>query len=124
MIVEVMGSGRGKTRRAQRIVVIDGTKSKEPVRPDDPSPKVYEDGTKKWHQNGKLHREDGPAIEWAGGTRTWFRDDKCHRADGPAIIYPDGRKEWWLNGEPMEEKEVKEKASRNAPPPILEKVTF
>ena len=30
----------------------------------------------KWYKNGKYHREDGPAIEWA-----------------------DGSKEWWVNGE-------------------------
>ena len=35
-----------------------------------------------WYLNGNLHREDGPAIEWA-----------------------DGRKEWWLNNERLTEKE-------------------
>lgn len=31
--------------------------------------KVYEDGTKTWYLNGKRHREDGPAIEFADGTK-------------------------------------------------------
>ena len=25
--------------------------------------KVYDNGDKEWYLNGKLHREDGPAIE-------------------------------------------------------------
>ena len=27
--------------------------------------KVYPNGDKSWYLNGKLHREDGPAIEYA-----------------------------------------------------------
>ena len=33
---------------------------------------VYADGTKKWHLNDKLHREDGPAIEYADGDESWY----------------------------------------------------
>ena len=29
-------------------------------------------GGKEWFLNGKLHREDGPAIEWADGNKEWF----------------------------------------------------
>ena len=29
-------------------------------------------GTKSWYLNDKLHREDGPAIEWADGTKYWY----------------------------------------------------
>ena len=32
------------------------------------------------------------------GTKEWYRNDKLHREDGPAIEYVDGTKEWWLNG--------------------------
>jgi hypothetical protein len=35
-----------------------------------------------WYVNGKLHRLDGPAVEWANGER-----------------------KWWLNDEPFERKE-------------------
>ena len=35
----------------------------------------HPNGSKLWYLNGKYHREDGPAREWA-----------------------DGSKEWWLNG--------------------------
>ena len=38
--------------------------------------KVYEDGDRCWYQNGKLHRLDGPAIEWADGTRQWWINGK------------------------------------------------
>ena len=37
--------------------------------------KVHEDGTQEWFLNGKLHREDGPAII-AGGYQVWFLDGK------------------------------------------------
>lgn len=34
--------------------------------------KVYTNGTTFWYLNGKLHREDGPASEWADGTTYWY----------------------------------------------------
>ena len=37
---------------------------------------VYDNGTKEWFLNGNLHREDGPAAEWANGTKFWYIDDK------------------------------------------------
>ena len=33
--------------------------------------------------NGQLHREDGPAIEWANGYKGWWRDGKLRREDSP-----------------------------------------
>jgi hypothetical protein len=48
-------------------------------------------GTKSWYLNGKLHREDGPAVEYANGDKDWYLNDKRHREDGPAIEYADGR---------------------------------
>jgi len=32
--------------------------------------------TKRWYLKGKLHREDGPAIEWANGTKHWYLKGK------------------------------------------------
>ena len=29
------------------------------------------------------------------GSKAWYVDDKLHRLDGPAIEYPDGGKEWY-----------------------------
>ena len=51
--------------------------------------KVYPNGSKSWWLNGKLHREDGPAIEWA-----------------------DGDKSWWLNGKEVTEEEHKRRTSK------------
>ena len=59
----------------------------------------WADGSKFWWLNGKLHREDGPAKEWANGDKYWYLNDKLHREDGPAIECADGHKEWYLNDE-------------------------
>jgi hypothetical protein len=34
--------------------------------------KVYDNGARWWFLNGKRHREDGPAIEYADGSRYWY----------------------------------------------------
>ena len=66
--------------------------------------KVYNDRTK-WYQDGKLHREDGPAVERANGDKEWYLNGKRHREDGPAIDWPGGSKYWYLDGERLTEKE-------------------
>ena len=38
--------------------------------------KVWADGAKQWYLNGKLHREDGPAIEYTNGTKHWYLNGK------------------------------------------------
>lgn len=55
------------------------------------------DGTKRWCQNGVYHRVDGPAY-CANGAMVWFFNGKRHRVDGPASIGPGGYKAWWLHG--------------------------
>jgi hypothetical protein len=45
-----------------------------------------------------LHRDDGPAIEYANGSKYWYQNGKLHRDDGPAVEYADGSKDWRLNG--------------------------
>ena len=37
---------------------------------------VYDNGDKHWFLNGKLHREDGPAIERADGSKSWYLNDE------------------------------------------------
>ena len=59
----------------------------------------YAHGTKKWFVDGKRHRLDGPAIEWANGSKSWWVDGKRHRLDGPAVEYANGYKEWWVTGQ-------------------------
>lgn len=54
--------------------------------------------TKEGFVDGRLHRIDGPAIEWSDGTREWFVNGKRHRTDGPAIEWMNGTKEWFVNG--------------------------
>ena len=56
-------------------------------------------GETRWTLNGKLHRETGPAVEYASGTRMWIRRGRRHRDDGPAIEWANGDCDWWLHGE-------------------------
>ncbi len=56
-----------------------------------------------WTLNGKIHREDGPAVEYAGGRREWWINGNHHREDGPAIEYANGDKRWYQNGRPHRE---------------------
>jgi hypothetical protein len=59
--------------------------------------RVYANGNKCWYLNDKLHREDGPAIEYVGGYKSWYLYGKRHREDGPAIESFNGYKYWYLN---------------------------
>jgi len=63
----------------------------------------WADGSKLWYLNGERHCEDGPAEEWADGSKLWYLNGKCHREDGPAIEYADGTRCWYLNGEYLSE---------------------
>lgn len=49
----------------------------------EPVMKIDVYGTKQWYLNGKLHREDGPAIEYANGSKFWYLNARRHREDGP-----------------------------------------
>lgn len=53
-------------------------------------------------KNKKLHRLDGPAIEYSDGSYVWCKDGRLHREDGPAYHYNsksgDELNEWWYNG--------------------------
>jgi hypothetical protein len=37
-------------------------------------------------------------VEYSYGTKYWYKEGKLHREDGPAIEYTDGYKEWWIDG--------------------------
>jgi len=60
--------------------------------------RVDDYGNKMWYLNGKLHREDGPAVEWVTGGKQWWLNGKLHREDGPAVERANGDKDWWFNG--------------------------
>jgi hypothetical protein len=58
---------------------------------------VYADGRTEWYWHGKLHREDGPAIEDAT-CKTWYTHGVCKRLDGPAVEFIDGYKAYRVDG--------------------------
>jgi len=57
----------------------------------------YANGDKWWYKNGELHREEGPAIEHPNGNKFWYKNGMSHREDGPAAEFADNSKTWWLN---------------------------
>ena len=65
----------------------------------------WADGDKFWYINGKFHREDGPAVEYTNGSKSWYINGKRHREDGPACEYANGGKFWYINGKELTEKE-------------------
>jgi hypothetical protein len=65
---------------------------------DDGPALEYVDGTKIWYQHGMKHRDDGPAFISADGDNEWHQHGMLHRVDGPAVIDADGLKEWWQHG--------------------------
>ena len=65
-------------------------------------------GNKFWYKDGKFHRDDGPAIEYANGNKYWYKDGLRHRDDGPAVEYADGTKYWYIYGNEYSEVEYGE----------------
>jgi hypothetical protein len=65
----------------------------------------FANGDKLWHLNGELHREDRPAVEFANGYKEWHLNGKFHREDGPAVESPSGYKAWYLNDQELTEEE-------------------
>ena len=76
---------------------------------------------KYYNDNGKLHRENGPAVVRENGSRVWYfngeqyrvngpgdkqwyLNGKLHRENGPAVEYSDGYKAWYINGTNYNEK--------------------
>jgi hypothetical protein len=60
---------------------------------------VLKYGTIIYKLNGKLHKEDGPAVYYPDGSKKYYLNDKLHNEDGPALEYSNGYKEYRLNGE-------------------------
>ena len=58
----------------------------------------YFAGSEFWYDgDGVFHRDGGPAFT-NYNCRRWYKHGKLHREDGPAMEYADGNKEWWENG--------------------------
>ena len=59
--------------------------------------------SKRYYWQGKLHRQDGPAMEWADGDYVWFLNDERHREDGPALNFSASSSRdyyrWYLHNE-------------------------
>lgn len=55
-------------------------------------------------EEGKLHRDGGPAMIYNNGTEIWYQHGKRHRINGPAVSIPltqadpYDRNEYWLDG--------------------------
>ena len=73
-------------------------------REDGPALELPEKGGRAWYIHGKLHREDGPAMDGPLG-KSWYLKGRKHREDGPAVEWADVRKEWYRNGEEVTEAE-------------------
>ena len=69
----------------------------------------YADGSKSWYQNDQYHRTDGPAIDWTCGRKEWYQNGQKHRTDGPAIIFEDGDKFSYINGVRLSEAEFNQR---------------
>jgi hypothetical protein len=59
---------------------------------------IHEHGNYYYVQGSRLHRIDGPAIEFHDGSKYWFMNDRPHRRCGPAIERADCSCEWWYDG--------------------------
>lgn len=50
------------------------------------NPEIDEWRTKRWFDDlGRLHRENGPAVEYLNGDFSWYVSGVRHRLDGPAV---------------------------------------
>jgi len=49
-----------------------------------------------------------PSIVFKSGTKHWHKNGMVHREDGPAYIHSDGRSWWYYNDIQRTEKEVKD----------------
>jgi hypothetical protein len=55
-------------------------------------------GLQEWTDNeGRPHRENGPARKWADGNKEYFIHGVYHREDGPSYIWSDSY-EYRVNG--------------------------
>jgi hypothetical protein len=55
--------------------------------------------------DGKIHREDGPALILDMGIDIWYQNGKIHRENGPAIEFKNGDKKWFLQDREYTEKD-------------------
>jgi hypothetical protein len=51
-----------------------------------------------YYLNDKLHRIDGPAVEYYDRTKIWYKNGLLHRLDGPAFEWSNEYKSWHYEG--------------------------
>ena len=60
--------------------------------------RTYLSGDIYFDEEGRRHREDGPAVDFTSGLKIWYRHGEVHRSGGePAMIIPDGTKYWVID---------------------------
>ena len=57
---------------------------------------------REWYKNGKLHRINGPAIEYKNGCKKWYRNGILYKECGPDIVYNRIKKKWFINKKIMD----------------------
>ena len=82
--------------------------------------KVYDNGTKYWRLNNRLHCEHGPAIEYASGDKAWYLNGRLHREDGPAFECTNGDKAWYLKGKQLTEAEFNKRKNKSCSGKVVE----
>jgi hypothetical protein len=65
-----------------------------------------------FNENDKLHRTDGPAVEYDNGTKEWWINGERHRENGPAIEYSDGFKLFFLDNYMYSEQEWEQEIAK------------
>ena len=61
--------------------------------------KIDHQGTKRYYDmDGRLHRKNGPAVEYKNGTIEYYLHGKLHRIGAPARIFANGDEVWAQNG--------------------------
>lgn len=86
-----------KTNSNGDVIYLD--ENGRPHREDGPAI-IYKNGEENWYLHGRRHRVGGPAFTYADGSEKWYVNDKLHRTDGPAITYiePEFEELWYIDG--------------------------
>lgn len=58
---------------------------------------TFLEDAEEWWRHGELHRVGGPAVV-TSALKLWYQDNLIHREDGPAAEYANGAYEWYLQG--------------------------
>jgi len=62
--------------------------------------------TEWYNKSNQLHRENGPAIEWANGDKSYYINGELHRENGAALEWADGDKAYYINDQFLTKEEL------------------